>query len=330
MRTLILLTIVLTIVSADKWAVLVAGSNTWSNYRHQADIFHAYQLLLKNAFDPQNIITFAYDDIANDLKNPFRGKVFNKPSGQDPGVDVYEGVKIDYSKNDVTPDVFLSVLMGNKTAVKGKGSEKVLESTADDNVFLFFSDHGAVGLIAFPTKYLYADSLLQTFAAMKGRYKKLVFYLEACESGSMFLKLPNNTGIYALSAANPTESSWATYCSPNDVIQGKHIGSCLGDLFSCNFIEETEKDNFLTEKLNDQFLKLKYMTTESEVMQWGDKSFLSDKVGDFVAGYLRNPRFKLLTPLIRTNRGPEVAKKVDSRTNKLQALAAIYAREHSP
>lgn len=52
----------------------------------------------------------------------------------------------------------------------------------------------------------------------------------------MFTKLPNNTKIYALSAANPDESSWGCYCSPDDVIQGKHIGSCLGDLFSVNFV----------------------------------------------------------------------------------------------
>jgi legumain len=51
----------------------------------------------------------------------------------------------------------------------------------------------------------------------------------------MFVNLPKNTGIYALSAANPSESSWGTYCSPDDVVSGKHIGSCLGDLFSINF-----------------------------------------------------------------------------------------------
>jgi legumain len=52
----------------------------------------------------------------------------------------------------------------------------------------------------------------------------------------MFTKLANNTKIYALSAANPSESSWGTYCSPQDVVQGKHINSCLGDLFSVNFL----------------------------------------------------------------------------------------------
>lgn len=98
----IFLTIVLACNCAN-WAVLIAGSNTWYNYRHQADVFHSYQMLIKKGFDPSKIIVFAYDDIANNTKNPFLGKVFNKPSYKEKGVDVYSGVKIDYKGADVQP-----------------------------------------------------------------------------------------------------------------------------------------------------------------------------------------------------------------------------------
>lgn len=110
MKLLILTLCLLGIVACDNWAVLVAGSNTWSNYRHQSDVFHAYQILKKNGFAPERIITFAYDDIANNIKNPFKGKVFNKPSGAAPGEDVYQGVVIDYKGANVDPAVFLHVL----------------------------------------------------------------------------------------------------------------------------------------------------------------------------------------------------------------------------
>lgn len=40
------------------------GSNTWGNYRHQADACHAYQILIKNGYKAKNIITMMYDDIA--------------------------------------------------------------------------------------------------------------------------------------------------------------------------------------------------------------------------------------------------------------------------
>jgi len=75
--------------------------------------------------------------------------------------------------------------------MSGVGSGKTLESTKEDNVFLAFFDHGASGLIAFPSEYLYANDFVAALTAMK--YKKAVYYLEACESGSMFVSLPKNT-----------------------------------------------------------------------------------------------------------------------------------------
>ena len=122
----IVLTLLIAVAFSANWAVLIAGSNTYSNYRHQSDIFHAYQLLKKGGFDEDKIITFAYDDIANSTSNPYKGKVFNKPTYKEAGVDVYAGVKIDYSKATVTPAHFMAVLEGNATAVKGKGTGRVL------------------------------------------------------------------------------------------------------------------------------------------------------------------------------------------------------------
>lgn len=51
-----------------------------------------------------------------------------------------------------------------------------------------FVDHGGPGLIAFPSEYLYATTLIPALEQMWSQkmYKKLVFYMEACESGSMF------------------------------------------------------------------------------------------------------------------------------------------------
>jgi legumain len=49
---------------AANWAVLVAGSSEWVNYRHQADVCHAYQILHKNGIPDSNIIVMMYDDLA--------------------------------------------------------------------------------------------------------------------------------------------------------------------------------------------------------------------------------------------------------------------------
>ena len=50
---------------SNHWAVLVAGSRTYGNYRHQADTCHAYQIAKANGIPEDQIIHIAYDDIAN-------------------------------------------------------------------------------------------------------------------------------------------------------------------------------------------------------------------------------------------------------------------------
>jgi legumain len=44
-------------------------------------------MFIDNGVDPDNIITMMYDDVANNTRNPYPGKLFNHPNG----TDVYEG-----------------------------------------------------------------------------------------------------------------------------------------------------------------------------------------------------------------------------------------------
>jgi len=304
---------------AAQYAVLVAGSNGYYNYRHQADVFHAYQILIKTGIPAENIITMAYDDIANDPENPFPGQVFNKPALLKKGTDVYAGVKIDYKGADVSPANFLAVLKGDSKAAGGK---KVLKSTAQDNVFVYFADHGADGLIAFPNEYLYADDLIKALTYMYDNkmYKEMVLYIEACESGSMFENLlPTNINIYATTAANSVESSWATYCSPNDRVSGKSINSCLGDLYSVNFLENLESIDPSKETLQEQFDIIKKATTKSHVQQFGDLKIAKEVVGNFQGKtkVAKNLNFEEVD---------KYATLIDSRMNKLAYLRNKYAR----
>ncbi|KAF4650945.1 hypothetical protein FOL47_000767, partial [Perkinsus chesapeaki] len=169
---------------ARHWAVLIAGSNGFYNYRHQADICHAYQVLRRNGIPEEHIITLSYNDVINDPENPYPGKLFNKPTGDKPGVDVYKGCKIDYSGKDVTIGNFGAVLTGNASTQNGK----VLQSTENDYVFVNFVDHGGPDILAIIDEELKSEQLHGWLTTMheKKMYKKLIFYVEACEAGSMF------------------------------------------------------------------------------------------------------------------------------------------------
>nr|GMD45950.1 vacuolar-processing enzyme-like [Ipomoea batatas]GMD48839.1 vacuolar-processing enzyme-like [Ipomoea batatas] len=119
-----------------RWAVLIAGSNGYWNYRHQADICHAYQILKAGGLKDENIVVFMYDDIAYNEENPRKGIIINSPHGED----VYHGVPKDYTGDDVTVNNLLAVILGDKSAVKG-GSGKVVDSGPNDHIFIYYSEY---------------------------------------------------------------------------------------------------------------------------------------------------------------------------------------------
>lgn len=100
-------------VSARKnWALLIAGSAGYENYRHQADICHAYQILHKAGIPDEQIVVMMYDDIAHNSENPVKGNIINKPNGPN----VYPGVLKDYTGKNVNAKTFLAVLQGDKAS----------------------------------------------------------------------------------------------------------------------------------------------------------------------------------------------------------------------
>jgi legumain len=167
----------------------------------------------------------------------------------------------------------------------GVGNGKVLKSNANSKVFINFSDHGAPGLIAFPSQYLYADDLNAAISNMyaTNMYNEMVLYIEACESGSMFEGLlAENINVYATTAANAQESSWGYYCYPDDVVNGVHINSCLGDLYSIKWMEDSDSADMTSESLGDQFSYLKDVTAaQQHAMEYGSLTFKSEPIGDF-------------------------------------------------
>ncbi|VAI58967.1 unnamed protein product [Triticum turgidum subsp. durum] len=254
-----------------RWAVLVAGSSGYGNYRHQitsvhwnfvavlkADICHAYQILRKGGVKEENIVVFMYDDIANNLLNPRPGVIINHPEGED----VYAGVPKDYTGEAVTAKNFYAVLLGNKTAVTG-GSMPNLP-------------------------YLYAADFIKVLQEKhaSNTYAKMVIYVEACESGSIFEGLmPADLNIYVTTASNAEESSWGTYCPGMEPSPPSEYITCLGDLYSISWMEDSETNNLKEETIKKQYEVVKKRTSDmnsysagSHVMEYGDKTFKDEKL----------------------------------------------------
>ncbi|XP_049863688.1 legumain-like [Schistocerca gregaria] len=256
------------------WALLAAGSNGYDNYRHQADVCHAFQILRKNGIPEENIIVMMYDDVANSSENPWKGVLINEPNG----TNVYEGVKKDYTGDDVTPENFLKVLTGDAEGMKGIGTGRVIQSGPNDHIFVNFADHGSVGFLVFPNGELYAQDLEKAFLKLvdNKKFSKMVVYIEACESGSMFEHLlPDNENIFVVTAADPHESSYA-WCMYGP------LNTFLGDVFSVNWMHDVEQTNLLQASLHHIFEEVRYETNTSHVEEYGDLNLGSMRAADFM------------------------------------------------
>ncbi|XP_039249067.2 legumain-like [Styela clava] len=306
--------------AGKKWVLLIAGSRFYYNYRHQADVCHAYQIVHKHGIPDEQIVVMMYDDIANSYENPNKGEIINHPDGPN----VYEGVPKDYTGDDVTPENFISVLTGKKNMMKGIGSGKVIDSGPNDHVFVFFSDHGAPGLIAFPSDRLYKADLANaiTYMHTNKKYQQLVFYIEACESGSMFYNnLADNINVYATTAANRSQSSFACYF--DDKRQ-----TYLGDRYSVSWLEDSDQENLAVESLHKQYEITKAATNQSMVMQFGDVGLSKEPVSFFQGAKSTEPT-KPLRQIYDDVPAPDVKihilnKKIETATsveeeNKLRA-----------
>lgn len=297
------------------WVVIVAGSNGWYNYRHQADACHAYHIVHRNGIPDEQIIVMMYDDIAFNELNPTQGIIINRPNGSD----VYKGTPKDYTGEDVTPANFLAVLKGDAEAVKNKGSGKVVQSGPKDHVFVYFTDHGAPGLLAFPNGELHAKDLNKTIAYMyrHKKFQKMVLYIEACESGSMMQHLPEDIDVFATTAANSKESSFACYYD-------EERDTYLGDWYSVNWMEDSDVEDLKKETLHKQFLLVKKHTNTSHVMQYGNKTISQMKVAQF-QGLSKAPSAPIsLPPVSRYDLTPSPEVPLEIMKRKLMATNDIY------
>ncbi|TNN26909.1 Legumain [Liparis tanakae] len=121
-------------------------------------------------------------------------------------------------------------------------------SGPNDHVFVFFADHGAPGILAFPDDDLSVDDFQNTIKYMHDnkKYKKTF------------------TCLYATTAANAKESSYACYYDDKR-------DTYLGDWYSVNWMEDSDVEDLKKETLVKQFKIVKSHTNTSHVQQFGNR-----------------------------------------------------------
>ena len=312
-------------VAVDNWAVVVSGAGGYHNYSIQSVSCRITHMLIKNGVPADHVIHLSLDDITWDEENPLKGKLFASKNGPD----VRKDCQIDYyGPDEDTKANWFHVMKGEQDAVGGK---KVLKSTKDSNVFVYYIDHGNTGIVAMPDETVYADELNAVLKHMhdNGMYRELVFYMTACHGGSMFHNLlPDDIKIIAMTSASPNESSYMAHCPPyDDVAEGTHMNVCLGDEVSEVWATESETGNRKT-TIREQIDMTKKAITASIVSDYGDFSFDQKPIQNYVGAYKSESNAEVFRKLLGGQRlvneaAPVQGEKVDSANLE---LAHLYAK----
>jgi ABC-type branched-subunit amino acid transport system substrate-binding protein len=184
----------------DNYAVLVAASEGWKNYRHQADVLGFYHYLKGEGYDDDHIILIMADDIAYNERNPLQGVVRREVSGNN----LYEDVVIDYKLGDLSLGDLKQILTSEPSDVY----PVTLGSSKSDNVLFFWSGHGTQnGWKWKETENLNADFAKSVFSDMQ--FRKMFAIIETCYSGGVAQGCIGIPGLLMMTAANPYETSKA-------------------------------------------------------------------------------------------------------------------------
>jgi glycosylphosphatidylinositol transamidase (GPIT) subunit GPI8 len=246
----------------DNYAVLVAASEGWYNYRHQADVLGFYQYLKGEGYDDDHIILIMADDIAYNELNQLPGVVRREISGEN----LYENVQIDYKLGNLT-------LKDLKHILTDEPSEKypvTLGSSENDNVLFFWSGHGTKkGWSWKETEDLSPEFAREMFSAMK--FRKQFAIIETCYSGVVGECCTGIPSLLMMTAANPYEPSKA-YAFDDE------LNVDLSNTFTASILSHLEENP--QSVIRDLYLHAFDRTNGSHVMvynsDWYGSLYLND------------------------------------------------------
>ncbi len=256
----------------DHWAVVVSTSDTWLNYRHQADALAMYQLLKRHGYDDDHILLIMEDNIAYDTHNIYPGIVRVRPNGEN----VYENVKVDYHLKDVSINDLQEIMLGHRS----ERLPEVISPTANDNVIVFWCGHGNKNQLAWGSSSIISGNdiknIVQNMNTEK-KFRKMLFSVDACYSGSIGKACEGIPGILIITAANENEPSKAD-------IKDQDMQIWLSNGFTRAFQEAIDENTSLS--LRDLYYTLARHTVGSHATIYNAEHYGS-MYTNFISEYLK-------------------------------------------
>ena len=220
----------------DKYALLVQGSNGFTNYRHGADVLNVYQMLRSEGFPDDHIILVLDKALATDANNFEQGVIRTSADGPDllGGKDSLPAAVVDYDSADLTAADIADILLGKRS----RSLPEVLPQDGGNNVLFYWSGHGRSAQHGGADEFCWRETSpgLGFSAELLGKtaqdmlFRKLLVVAEPCYGESVIRAVDGIPGALAMSGASAAEQSWADNWNNN-----ARVWMC--DRFSKNFVD---------------------------------------------------------------------------------------------
>jgi len=195
----------------NNWAVIVAASRYWFNYRHISNALAVYHTLKSNGIPDSQIILMLADDMACNPRNSLKPHVFiEKNENIGKRTDLYgSDVLVDYRGLDCSVENLIRVLSGRHSPSTPK--TKRLDTDDNSNILVYLTGHGGENFLKFHDKEeIQSQDLADVFMMMHNqkRYNEILFVADTCQAASMgsAFTAPN---VISMASSQVGESSYS-------------------------------------------------------------------------------------------------------------------------
>lgn len=240
----------------ERWALLVAGSDRWEDYRFQADVLAMYQMLKSAGYDDDHIVLVMEDNLAYHSMNPDQGEIRVMPEGEN----LYHDVTVDYRLSDIGKESIKDILCGRQS----EKLHSVIRSDKDDNVFVFWSGHGMPNTLCWGYNPDGIDREMAREMFSEAEFRKTICFFETCYSGSVAIGSVGIPGLLFFTASNEFETSKA------DVFSSR-LGVWMSNRFTASLRSALEGEPAIS--MRDLYYSLFKSTVGSHVMIYNNDSY---------------------------------------------------------
>lgn len=179
----------------ESYALIIAASSSWNNYRHQAGAYAFYQMLKTNGMDDDHILLISEDDIANNPLNPNPGFI-SSPTGEG---NLYDGVQVDYRPSELNFGDLINIFTDGGDFKPGRS----------DNLLVYWAGHGEPEGPMWLNNIIPANQVADLFKRLSqdNYFRKLLLFMDTDYSGKVGIACPNLFGMLYITATNDRETA---------------------------------------------------------------------------------------------------------------------------